>query len=238
MRQADLVRPDRGRRRSAGSSRPRASPRSGSLRWAPRSRGPWSSRPRAGSTTCASCRSTDPGTGSSWRRPRIRSCPASTASGSAATPATRGSARSSRPDGLRVVRQLLAVEFGDLENARRGRFSGWFWLSPRDLGLRLRQRLGADPARPGAGVVRAGAREDHQAGSSRCTVAPCGGRRPCARSRRSATPGYHSLIVSYRNDGEAPRSADYRYALGRPRVGATSTRRCGTPASTARPSSC
>src|SRR5690606_10451189 len=26
--------------------------------------------------------------------------------------------------------------------------------------------------------------------------------------------GYHSLLVSYRNDGEAPRSPEYRYALG------------------------
>ena len=27
-------------------------------------------------------------------------------------------------------------------------------------------------------------------------------------------PGYTSLMVSYRNDGDAPRSDDHRYALG------------------------
>src|SRR5690606_15389372 len=38
-------------------------------------------------------------------------------------------------DAETVTRRILRVDFGDLEGARRGRFSGWFHLSPRDLGL-------------------------------------------------------------------------------------------------------
>src|SRR5262245_39236656 len=34
-------------------------------------------------------------------------------------------------DEQRVVRTIAGVDFGDLERATRGRFSGWFWLSPR-----------------------------------------------------------------------------------------------------------
>ena len=72
---------------------------------------------------------------------------ASTASGSTAD---RGHARVGeileRPT-TRVTRQLLRVDFGDLEAARRGRFSGWFWLSPRDLGYPYENVAVADAAR-------------------------------------------------------------------------------------------
>jgi hypothetical protein len=34
-----------------------------------------------------------------------------------------------------VTRALLGVDFGDLAGARRGRFSGWFYLHPEDLGV-------------------------------------------------------------------------------------------------------
>ena len=58
--------------------------------------------------------------------------------------------------GDRVTRELLRVDFGDLESARRGRFSGWFWLSPRDLGYPYENVAVRDPARRCAGVVDPG----------------------------------------------------------------------------------
>ncbi len=33
------------------------------------------------------------------------------------------------------MRELLAVEFGELATASRGRFSGWFYLTPDELEL-------------------------------------------------------------------------------------------------------
>ena len=116
-----------------------------------------------------------------------------------------------RRDG--VTRELLGVDFGDLAAARRGRFSGWFWLSPRSLGVpyenvSIQTPLGAAPA----WFVPA---HDH---SERWVIQVHGRAVRRAETLRAVAPfreaGFHSLLVSYRNDGEAPRSADYRYALG------------------------
>jgi len=112
-----------------------------------------------------------------------------------------------------VTRELLGVDFGDLASARRGRFSGWFWLSPRALGVpyenvSIRTPLGPAPA------WFVPAAED----SDRWVIQVHGRAVRRAETLRATGPfreaGYHSLLVSYRNDGEAPRSADYRYALG------------------------
>lgn len=112
-----------------------------------------------------------------------------------------------------VTRELLAVDFGDLANARRGRFSGWYWLSPRELGVpyenvAITTPLGAAPAWFVPAV------ED----SDRWVIQVHGRAVRKAETLRGVAPfrsaGYHSLLVSYRNDGEAPRSTDYRYALG------------------------
>jgi len=114
-----------------------------------------------------------------------------------------------------VTRRLLAVEFGDIELARAGRFNGWFFLTPDDLGVAYEDVPIATPL-----------------GDAPAWLVPVDPARPAKRwmigvhgraVRRSevlrAVPvfreaGYDSLIVSYRNDGEAPRSSDYRYALG------------------------
>jgi len=112
-----------------------------------------------------------------------------------------------------VMRRLLAVERGDLGSARRGRLSGWLWLGPEGLGLpyedvRVPTPLGDAPAwrfpaetPTGRWVIQVHGRAVRRAETLRAV--------PVFREA-----GYDSLLVSYRNDGEAPRSTDYRFALG------------------------
>lgn len=116
-----------------------------------------------------------------------------------------------------VTRRILAVDFGDLEHAVRGRLTGWYYLTPADLPLPFREvsidtPLGDAPA----WLVPAG--DDGERTGERWAIHVHGRavRRP---ETLRAVPvfheaGYTSLLVSYRNDGEAPRSSDFRYALG------------------------
>lgn len=113
-----------------------------------------------------------------------------------------------------VLRRVLGIDFGDLEAARRGRFSGWFHLSPRDLPYPYRDVVIETPLGPApAWLVPA------EGGPGDRWVINVHGR----AVRRSETlraiapfrdSDYTSLVVSYRNDGDAPRSQDHRYALG------------------------
>jgi alpha-beta hydrolase superfamily lysophospholipase len=122
-----------------------------------------------------------------------------------------GEVVSLRPDG--VTRELIGVDFGDLGAAKRGRFSGWFYLDPRELGypyqnIELETDLGAAPA----WLVPAAEASDRW-------VIAVHGRAVRRTETLRAVPvfheaGYNSLLISYRNDGDAPRSADGRYALG------------------------
>lgn len=113
----------------------------------------------------------------------------------------------------RVERIIDELVFGQLNSARAGRWSGWYFLSPEDLGhpwyeASIATTLGAAPAwvvpaeTPGPdwaifvhgrGVIR-------------------------SESLRAVEPfrqsGFTCLVASYRNDGEAPSSDDGRYALG------------------------
>jgi dienelactone hydrolase len=113
-----------------------------------------------------------------------------------------------------VTRRILGVDSGDLTTARRGRLTGWFYLTPADLGVpyddvTIATPLGDAPAWliPPADAVR-----------DRWAIHVHGRavRRP---ETLRAVPvfreaGFTSLVVSYRNDNEAPRSDDFRYALG------------------------
>jgi len=117
-----------------------------------------------------------------------------------------------------VTRTLLGVDYGDITRARRARLSGWFFLRPRELGypfdsVEIETPLGAAPA------WFIPAPDNQEEGPSDSWVIQVHGR----AVRRSETlravtafrdAGYHSLLVSYRNDGDAPRTADNRYALG------------------------
>ncbi len=112
-----------------------------------------------------------------------------------------------------VTREVLGVDFGDLAAAGSGRFSGWLYLSPKELGVpyedvRVQTSLGAAPA----WLVPA-------AEPTSRWVIQVHGRATLRQETIRAIPvfreaGYTSLLISYRNDGEAPPSEDRRYALG------------------------
>jgi alpha-beta hydrolase superfamily lysophospholipase len=112
-----------------------------------------------------------------------------------------------------VTRRVLAVDFGELAAARTGRFSGWYYLGPKELGVpyedvRVQTSLGAAPA----WLVPA------EGGSSRWVIQVHGRATLRQEGLRAVevfrNAGYTSLLISYRNDGEAPPSPDRRYALG------------------------
>lgn len=112
-----------------------------------------------------------------------------------------------------VTRTLLGVDFGDLEHATRGRFSGWFFLSPDELGFPWEEVVIDTEVGPApAWLVPASHPTDRW-------VIEVHGRAVRRQETLRAVPvfreaGYTSLLVSYRNDGDAPRSGDGRYALG------------------------
>ena len=114
-----------------------------------------------------------------------------------------------------VTRRILAVDLGDFRAAKRGRLTGWFYLTPVDLGVpfedvAIETSLGDAPAwliPPASGepgetwAIHVHGRAVRRPETLRAV--------PIFREA-----GYTSLVVSYRNDGEAPRSDDHRYALG------------------------
>ncbi|HEY9499274.1 MAG TPA: alpha/beta fold hydrolase [Terrimesophilobacter sp.] len=118
--------------------------------------------------------------------------------------------------GSTVTRELLGVDFGDLASAASGRFNGWYYLYPDELGVAfgnvsIDTELGPAPAwlvpaldgapRPANWVIQVHGRAVIRAETLRAV--------PVFRSA-----GYASLLVSYRNDGEAPDSGDGLYGLG------------------------
>ena len=112
-----------------------------------------------------------------------------------------------------VIRRLLGVDRGDLKRARRGRFSGWFYTGPAELGFPFEDVAIETELGPAPGwVVPA------EAPSSRWVIG-VHGRAVRREETLRAVPvfraaGYTSLLVSYRNDGDAPASPDGRYGLG------------------------
>jgi pimeloyl-ACP methyl ester carboxylesterase len=112
-----------------------------------------------------------------------------------------------------VTRVLLAVDKGDLAGVSRARIGGWVYRSPRDLGVPyqevfVRTALGPAPA----WLIPA----DEATGKWAIAVHGRGVRR--AETLRAVDvfrrEGYTILLVSYRNDGDAPASDDGLYALG------------------------
>lgn len=110
-------------------------------------------------------------------------------------------------------RRIEGVDFGRLDRARRGRLDSWFHLGPWEFGRQyenvvIETPLGPAPAwyvpsEPSNGrwVIQVHGRGAKRAETLRAV--------PSAYGR-----GWDTLVVSYRNDGEAPESVDRRYGLG------------------------
>ncbi|KRC51245.1 hypothetical protein ASE16_10050 [Leifsonia sp. Root227] len=119
----------------------------------------------------------------------------------------------SREDGS-VTRTLESVAFGDLRPGR-GRISGYYYLEPSELDYRVESvtvetELGEAPGwlfppEPGEDtghwVIQV-----HGWGATR--------QEGLRAVRTFHEQGYTVLLASYRNDGDAPNSADRRYGLG------------------------
>jgi uncharacterized protein len=128
----------------------------------------------------------------------------------------RGHARVGRildRTGTAVTRELLGVDAGDITTATEGRFNGWVYLTPEQLGVpwedvRIQTTLGVVPAWevPADGFD-----------SPRWAVL-VHGRRTVRQEVLRAVPvfreaGWSTLLVSYRDDGEAPSSTSPKYGL-------------------------
>jgi pimeloyl-ACP methyl ester carboxylesterase len=112
-----------------------------------------------------------------------------------------------------VTRRILNVDVGDLGTAIRGRLGGYSFLGPWDLGLDFEDvTVSTDRGPAPAWLIPAAAPN----GSWVIQVHGRGVRR--VETLRAVpvfhAAGYTSLLISYRNDGEAPASADGRFGLG------------------------
>ncbi len=123
-----------------------------------------------------------------------------------------------------VTRELLSVEFGNLGKARQGRFNGLFFLNPSDLNVEydnvvVETELGPAPAwliPSPQEQSSSGPRVPHHA---KKWVIQVHGRAVTRAETLRAVPvfrdaGYTALLISYRNDSDAPSSEDGLYALG------------------------
>jgi alpha-beta hydrolase superfamily lysophospholipase len=112
-----------------------------------------------------------------------------------------------------VTREVIAVDAGDPTSARRGRWGGWFYLTPGELDVPVEDIDVPTPNGPApAWVVRA----DDPAAPWAVLVH---GRGVTRAETIRAVPvfraaGYSVLLASWRNDGVAPKSIDGRYGLG------------------------
>ena len=113
-----------------------------------------------------------------------------------------------------VVRELLAVDRGELRPGLRGRLTGWWYADPAELGLRVEEityptELGDAKAwviRPKFPRKKRWAVHVHGRGAE--PVETLRGVLPLARA------GVTSLVISYRGDEGAPASANGRFGLG------------------------
>jgi alpha-beta hydrolase superfamily lysophospholipase len=118
-----------------------------------------------------------------------------------------------RRDAATVVRRVIGVDLGDLATARTGRFASWFYVDPTDLGFPFETvsvPTGVGPAP--AWLFPA------EGGSSRWVIQVHGRAASRVETLRAVpvfrAAGFTSLLISYRNDSDAPASEDGRYGLG------------------------
>ena len=112
-----------------------------------------------------------------------------------------------------VTRRVIAIDAGDPTAARRGRWGGWFYLTPGELDVPVEDVDVSTPNDPApAWVIRA---DDPDAPWAVLVH----GRGVTRAETIRAVPvfraaGYSVVLASWRNDGVAPRSVDGRYGLG------------------------
>ncbi|WP_295788336.1 S9 family peptidase [uncultured Microbacterium sp.] len=116
-------------------------------------------------------------------------------------------------DGATVTRKLLTHVPTDGDLAAEAAFSGWYYDAPEQLHLPFRD-VDID-----TGVGACPAWEFPASIDTDVWVVHVHGRGTTRAETLRAVPVFHalgisSLVVSYRNDGEAPRSASGTYALG------------------------
>jgi alpha-beta hydrolase superfamily lysophospholipase len=119
-----------------------------------------------------------------------------------------------RADGT-VTRTLEQVVFGDLHPTWKARMTGYYYLEPEELGLPVRSvNIEAELGEAPAWVFPAPDGET----SDRWVIQVHGWGATRQEGLRAVKTfhdqGYTSLLASYRNDGDAPESADRRYGLG------------------------
>ncbi|MGH1527173.1 alpha/beta hydrolase family protein [Leifsonia sp. L25] len=113
-----------------------------------------------------------------------------------------------------VVRELERVHFGEF-GPGRARISGYYYLEPEELGLPVESvAIETDLGQAPAWVFPA----DDSASGDRWVIQVHGWGATRQEGLRAVptfhAAGYTSLLASYRNDGDAPESADRRYGLG------------------------
>jgi alpha-beta hydrolase superfamily lysophospholipase len=113
----------------------------------------------------------------------------------------------------RVIRRIISIDGGDPESAQRGRWGGWFYLTPAELDDAVEDVDIDTPVGPApAWVVRADDPDApwaifvHGRGVTRAETIRA---LPVFRAA-----GYSVLLASWRNDGVAPRADGGRYGLG------------------------
>ncbi len=116
-------------------------------------------------------------------------------------------------DAESVTRELIGVDYGDLVAPLRGRLSSWFYLTPDELGVEYSEvAIDTDLGPAPAWLVPA------RVDDGRWVIQVHGRAVSRPETLRSVpvflAAGYTSLLVSYRNDGDAPPSLDHRYGLG------------------------
>jgi alpha-beta hydrolase superfamily lysophospholipase len=120
-------------------------------------------------------------------------------------------------DGHRVRRRIESVDFGRLDRAGRGRLSGWYHLGPWEVGERYENVVVETPLGP-APAWFLPAPDATGTVSTDWVVQVHGRGAKRHEALRAVEPareaGWSTLLVSYRNDGEAPESEDRRYGLG------------------------
>ena len=112
-----------------------------------------------------------------------------------------------------VNRELLGVDHGSLATATKGSIAGWFYLDPEQAHATHQDVVIETPVGPAPAWLIPAAES-----TGRWLIGVHGRgvrRQECLRAVDVAHRcGYTSLLVSYRNDGDAPQSADGRYGLG------------------------